>query len=83
MFFKSVFTDESDFHPDFNLNVKYSIEHAGPILEKEAYIWFFRKRAKRKGAKNDKVFENLGKNVQNFKIFWKKATCGMDVFTQK
>ena len=27
MFFKSVFTEESDCLPDFNLNVKSSIEH--------------------------------------------------------
>ena len=34
-----------------------------------------KKRAKyvKKGQKKGKTFENLGKSVQNFKIFWKRA----------
>ena len=32
-----------------------------------AYVRFFRKRAKK--VKKSKIFENLGKNVQNLKIF--------------
>ena len=32
---------------------------------------FFRKRAKKR--QNSKIFENLGKNVQNLKIFCKRA----------
>ena len=33
-----------------------------------ACMWFFRKRAKK-----SKIFENLGKNIQDLKIFWKKG----------
>ena len=38
-------------------------------------MWFFRKRAKKgqQYVKKGKIFENLGKNVQNLKIFWKRA----------
>ena len=54
MFFKSFFTDESDFYPDFNLNVKYSIEHAGPILEKKYACDFSEKRPKERGQKMTK-----------------------------
>ena len=44
-----------------------------------ACVWIFRKRAKKgqkmfKKVKNDKIFENLDKNVQNLKIFRKGAT---------
>ena len=34
MFFKSVFTEESDFFPDFNLNVKSSIEPVFSLADK-------------------------------------------------
>ena len=36
---------------------------------------FFRKKSKnvKKRTKKVKIFENLGKNVQNLKIFWKKG----------
>ena len=38
--------------------------NAGPILESKGMHAIFRKRAK-KGT----IFENLGKNIQNLKIF--------------
>ena len=38
-----------------------------PILERKS-MRFFRKSAE-KGAKKGKIFENLGKNVQNLRIF--------------
>ena len=39
-----------------------------PILESKGMRAIFRK-----GAKKGKIFENLGNNVQNLKISWKKA----------
>ena len=41
---------------------------SGPILESTACIWFFRKIAKK-----GKIFENLDKNLQNLKMFLKRA----------
>ena len=51
------------------------IYQAGTILERKGMdVIFFRKRAKK--AKKGKIFENLGKNLQNFKIFLKRvASC--------
>ena len=50
----------------------------GHILESKGMLATFRKKAKKirkkkKGrrVKKSKMFENLGKNVQNLKIFWK------------
>ena len=37
---------------------------SGPILESKGMRAIFRKR-----AKNGNIFENLGKNIQNLKIF--------------
>ena len=37
---------------------------SGPIIESKGMHAFFRK---------SKIFKNLGKTVQNFKIFFKKA----------
>ena len=34
-------------------------------MKVRACLWFFRKR-----AKNNKMFGNFGKNVQNLKVFW-------------
>ena len=33
--------------------------------------------------KDRKIFENLGKNVQNLKIFWKRSVLTCDNCTQK
>ena len=44
-----------------------------PILER-ACMWFFRERAKKMLKRVNKIFENLGKNLQNLKIFWKMAS---------
>ena len=48
--------------------LKLCIDCPGPILESKVMHVFFRKEQKK-----GKIFENLGKNVQNFKIFCKKA----------
>ena len=42
--------------------------YAGPILERKGMGAVFQ----RKGKKG-KIFENLGKNARNLKIFWKRA----------
>ena len=43
----------------------------GSILERKGMCGIFqKKRAKKKGE----ILENLGKNVQSLKIFWKKAS---------
>ena len=46
----------------------YIVYISGPILESKGMRAIFRKRAKK-----GKIFENLGKNVQNLKILWKRA----------
>ena len=46
-------------------------DDAGPILESKGMGPIFQKKKKR-GTKKGKIFENLGKNVQNLKIFWKR-----------
>ena len=43
---------------------------SGPILEGKGMRAIFSE----KGQKSAKKIENLGKNVQNLKIFWKRAT---------
>ena len=43
----------------------------GLFYKVRSCMWFFRKRGK--NFKKGNLFENLGKNVQNLKIFWKKA----------
>ena len=45
---------------------------SGSILESKSMHAIFRKRAKKR-VKKSKIFENLGKNVQNLEIFWKRA----------
>ena len=44
----------------------------GPILESKDMRTIFQKKGKDR-AKKGKIFENLGKNVQNLKVFWKRA----------
>ena len=44
----------------------------GPILESKGMHAIFQKKGK-KMAKKDKIFENLGKNIQNLKIFFKRT----------
>ena len=44
----------------------------GPILESKGMHAMFQKKAKKKGQKGN-IFENLGQNMQNLKIFWKRA----------
>ena len=50
---------------------------SGAILESKGNAYDFseklQKRPKNWKKKGDKIFENLGKNVQNLKILWKKA----------
>ena len=72
MFFKSVFTDESDFYPDFNLYVKYSIEHAGPILEKKYACDFSEKGPKERGQKMTKYLKIWAKMYRTSKYFEKR-----------
>ena len=45
---------------------------SGPILESKDIGVIFQKKGKEM-LKKGKIFENLGKNVQNLKIFWKKG----------
>ena len=42
--------------------------YSEPILESKGMRAIFQKKGK-KFFKKDKIFKNLGKNVQNFKIF--------------
>ena len=42
--------------------------YSEPILESKSLCTIFQKKSKKRG-KNGKMFENLGKNVQNLKIF--------------
>ena len=44
----------------------------GPILESKGMRAIFQKKGK-KSAKKGKIFENFSENVENFKIFWKRA----------
>ena len=43
----------------------------GSIVESKGMREIFQKKGKEKGK--GKIFENLGKNVQNLKIFWKRT----------
>ena len=43
--------------------------HAGTILESKGMIAIFQKKKGKKNVKKEKNFENMGKNVQNLKIF--------------
>ena len=54
------------------LSVKISLM-SGPVLESMGRQTIFHKKDQ-KSAKKGKIFENLGKNAQNFKIFSKRAT---------
>ena len=57
----------------------WRIVSPGPILKSKRMRSIFQKKGKKeqkkclKKAKKDKIFENLGKNLQNFKIFRKMA----------
>ena len=44
---------------------------SGPILESKDMHATFQKKGKK--GKKGKIFENLGKNMHNLKIFWKRA----------
>ena len=50
-------------------------QSSGLIVESKGVRAIFQKRAKQKfkRAKKGKIFENLGKNLQNLKIVWKRA----------
>ena len=45
---------------------------AGPILESKDISAVFQKKDKEM-LKKEKILGNMGKNVQNLKIFWKRA----------
>ena len=50
------------------------ISYPGPILERKGMRAIFQKKGKKwqkmlKKDKKGKIFENLGKNIQNLKIF--------------
>ena len=49
----------------------------GPILESKGMHAIFSE----KGKKKAKILENLGKNVQNLKIFWKRLAHVCDYCT--
>ena len=44
-----------------------NLDMTGPILESKGMCAIFQKKSKKR-AKKSKIFENLGKNVQNLKI---------------
>ena len=50
---------------------KRQIQVSGPILESKGMCVIFQKKDKKtaKKIKKGKIFENLGKNVQNLKVF--------------
>ena len=48
------------------------VNQSGPILESKGKGTIFQKKGKEMLSEG-KMFENLGSNVQNLKIFWKKA----------
>ena len=48
------------------------LRFSGPILESKRMRTIFQKKGK-KMFKKDKIFEKLGKNVQNLTIFLKRA----------
>ena len=53
------------------MSEKCIITDPGPILEKKDMPAILQKRTKK-----GKIFKNLGKYAQNFKIFWKStASC--------
>ena len=56
-------------------NIYYIIYITGPIRESQGMRAIFQKKGKNllKRAKQGKIFENLGKNVQHFKRSWKRA----------
>ena len=62
-----------------SIQVAVNSSVSGLILENKDMLTIFEKKGKRKGkrmlkrAKKGKIFEKLGKNVQNLKIFWKRA----------
>ena len=45
------------------------LELAGPVLESKGMHAIFSEKGQKKRANKGKIFENLGKNVQNLKIF--------------
>ena len=51
--------------------------NARPILESKGMHAIFQKKGKKKkclkSGKKGKIFENLGKNIQNLKIFGKRG----------
>ena len=54
---------------------------AAPILESKSMHAIFQKKSKKR-AKNGKIFANLGKNVQNLKIFEKGQVIASNNCTQ-
>ena len=54
----------------FSIETKTS--KPGPILKSNAMGSMFQKKDKEM-LKKEKIFENLDKNAQNFKIVWKRA----------
>ena len=62
-----------------SIQVAVNSSVSGLILENKDMLTIFEKKGKRKGkrmlkrAKKGKIFEKLGKNVQNLKILWKRA----------
>ena len=62
-----------------SIQVAVNSSVSGLILENKDMLTIFEKKGKWKGkrmlkrAKKGKIFEKLGKNVQNLKILWKRA----------
>ena len=65
-----------------NERITFSVPRAGPILESKGMCAIFQKKCKKR-AKIGKIFENLDKNVQNLRIFWKRAASCMQLCTHE
>ena len=59
--------------PNFQLTAAQNChKYAGPIIEIKSMGVIFQKKGKEM-LKKGKIFENLGKNAQNLKTFWKRV----------
>ena len=61
---------DSIFYEKYHYNFDHKeYARAGPILESKGVHAIFQKKGKKR-AKKGKIFQNLGKNVQNLKFCW-------------
>ena len=62
-----------DCYDNIKIKLWSRISISGSILESKDMCAVFQKKGQKKG----KMFENLDKNIQNLKIFWKRAASYM------